>query len=121
MSIIDISGYPSAPQNLIFTQISILTDTFAVRLDWDPPQMDGGMLIANYLILVNGSQMDSTIFTRATNVALILNSTEKYMIEISAINECGLFGNSASVIVSGKYSTAKKKKKRRISPILLAS
>ena len=93
-----VSGHPSVPLNLTFTQISIATDSFTVKLNWDPPQNDGGLPIANYFIFINGSQeMGDT----STNVTLMLNSTEEYVISISAVNECGLVGNTTSMIVAG--------------------
>ena len=87
------SGPPSPPRNLSFTWTSTTTDNVAARLDWDPPLNDGG----NYLIFVNGSEMNSS----STSVTLTLNSTGQYLIEISAVNDCGLNGDSVSVIISG--------------------
>ena len=55
---------------------------------------DGGVAITNYLIFV---KMNST----STNVTLILTSTGQYLIEISAVNDCGLNGDSALIIISG--------------------
>ena len=92
------SGYPSAPLNLTSTQISTPTDSFTVRLDWDPPQIDGGVPITDYLISVNGSQ---EMGRNSTNVTLTLNSTGQYVIGISAVNECGLL-NITSTVVSGR-------------------
>ena len=90
-------GPPSPPQNLRVTLISTATNNVAVRLDWDPPMNDGGAAITNYLIFVNGSEMNST----STSVTLTLNSTTHYLIEISAVNGCGLNGDSAPMIISG--------------------
>ena len=58
---------------------------------------DGGVAITNYLIFVNGSGVNST----STNVTLTLNSTGQYLIEISAVNDCGLNGGTISMIISG--------------------
>ena len=80
----------SKPQNLHYST--------ATGLDWDPPQNNGGVTITNYLIIVNGYlEVGSNI----TNVILELNSTGQHLIEISAVNGCGLVSNNASIDVSG--------------------
>ena len=91
-----LSGSPSPPRNLSFTWTSTTTDNVAVRLYWDPPLNDGGADITNYLIFVNGSEMNSS----STSVTLTLNSTGQYLIEISAVNGCGLNGDSVLMIIS---------------------
>ena len=90
-------GPPSPPRNLRFTQISTATNNVVVRLDWDPPLNDGGVAITNYRIFVNGSEMTST----STNATLTLNSMGQYLIEISAINGCGLNADSVLMIILG--------------------
>ena len=84
-------GFPSTPMNL-----RSATDSVAVRLDWDPPQNDGGVAITNYLIFVNMSQQ---VVSTNTTTTLALNSTGQHLIEISAVNECGLEGDNVSIII----------------------
>ena len=90
-------GPPSLPPNLKVTLISTATSNVVVRLHWDHPLNDGGVAITNYRIFVNGSEMTTT----STSVTLTLNSTGQYLIEISAVNVCGLNGENASMIISG--------------------
>ena len=81
-------GSPSTPMNLR------ATDSVAVRLDWDPPLNDGGVAITNYLIFVNMSQQ---VVSTNNTTTLTLNSTGQHLIEISAVNECGLEGDHVSI------------------------
>ena len=90
-----IAGFPSPPINLHYTSTSF-NDYVDVRLDWDPPLNDGGAAITNYFIFVNMSQQVVSINTTTT---LTLNSTGQHLIEISAVNECGLMSNNASMII----------------------
>ena len=84
-------GFPSTPMNL-----RSATDSAAVRLDWDPPLNDGGVAITNYLIFVNMSQQ---VVSTDTTTTLTLNSTGQHLIEISAVNDCGLEGDNVSIII----------------------
>ena len=90
------SGLPSPPTHLRKTQAPTTTDSVAVRLDWDPPLNDGGVVITNYLIFVNGSQ---EVTSTSTDVILTLSSTGQHLVEISAVNDCGLMGNNVATIV----------------------
>ena len=72
------------------------TDSAAARLDWDPPLNDGGAAITNYLIFVNMSQQ---VVSTDTTTTLTLNFTGQHLIEISAVNECGLVGGNVSIII----------------------
>ena len=69
-----------------------------MRLDWDPPMNDGGVVITNYLIFVNMSQQ---VVTTDTTTTFTLNSMGHHLIEISAVNHCGLNGGSVLMIISG--------------------
>jgi hypothetical protein len=86
-------GSPSVPRNL---QTPISDDLSVAVLVWDPPLNNGGVAISSYLISVNMSQQqyrtDSTTFT--------LNSTELLLVEVSAVNGCGLMSDSSSVIIN---------------------
>ena len=84
--------------NLSSSLILTATNSFAVRLDWDPPLNDGGAAITNYLIFVNMSQQ---VVSTNTTTTLTLNSTGQHLIEISAVNECGLVGANASSSITG--------------------
>ena len=74
-----------------------VTDGFAVRLDWDPPLNDGGVAITNYLIFVNMSQQAVSTDTTTT---LTLDPTGQHLIEISAVNQCGIMGDNSSKILN---------------------
>ena len=85
--------------NLSSTLHSTATGSVAVTLDWDPPLNDGGVAITNYLIFVNMSQ---NVASTDTTTILTLNSTGEYLVEISAVNQCGLMSDNTSIII-GMY------------------
>ena len=62
---------------------------------------DGGVAITNYLIFVNMSQQ---VVSTSTNTTLTLNSTGKYVIEISAVNGCGLRSAKVSIKITGIHN-----------------
>jgi hypothetical protein len=77
--------------------MSTAPDGTTVRLDWDPPLDNGGVAITNYLISVNMSQQ---VFSTDTTTTFTLNSTGEHLIEISAVNNCGIIGDNVSAIVN---------------------
>ena len=96
-SMIIITDSPSSPVNLHYTLTPTITGSVAVRLDWDPPLNDGGEAITNYLIFVNMSQQ---VVSTDTTTTLTLNSTGQHLVEISAVNSCGLSGANFSRIIN---------------------
>jgi hypothetical protein len=88
----DIIGASSAPRN-IETSISDVI----VRLDWDPPLNNGGVVITNYLISVNMSQQ---LFIADTTTIFTLNSTGQLLVAVSAVNECGFVSDNATTTIN---------------------
>ena len=103
-------GSPSSAINLSSTLTPTTMNSVAVRLDWDPPRNDGGVAITNYLIFVNMSQQ---VVSTDTTTTLTLNSTGEHLIEISAVNGCGLVGeNVSTILITGNYKVESKLQQR---------
>ena len=84
--------------NLNFTLTSATTDSVAVRLDWETPQNDGGVAITNYLIFVMNTSQE---ISSANNTATItLNSTGLHLVQVGAVNECGLSSSNTSEFIN---------------------
>ena len=58
---------------------------------------DGGVVITNYLVFVNGSEVATT---STNDVILTLSSTGQHLIEISAVNDCRLVGANVATIAN---------------------
>jgi hypothetical protein len=71
--------------------------TVTVRLDWDPPLDSGGVAITNYLISVNMSQQ---ISSTDTTITFTLKTIGQHLVEISAVNDCGILGDNVSAIIN---------------------
>jgi hypothetical protein len=95
-------GHPSVPQNLRFIQTHTPNSDVTVRLDWDPPLNNGGVVITNYLISVNMSQQ---VLSTDTTTTFTLNSTGQSLIEVSAVNDCGFTSDdtSTTITIAGMY------------------
>jgi hypothetical protein len=96
-------GQPSAPQNLCFTRTHTSNSDVTVRLDWDPPLDNGGVVITNYLISVI---MPQQLLSTDTTTTFTLNSTGQSLIEVSAVNDCGFTSDdtSTTITITGTYS-----------------
>jgi hypothetical protein len=92
-----IIGPPSPPINLTSTVTLTAPNNITVRLDWDPPLDSGRVTIVNYLISLNMSQQ---VFSTDTNTTFTLNSTGEHLIEISAVNNCGILGDDVSAVIN---------------------
>ena len=88
------ADFPLEAQNLHYTLRATTTDGVTIELYWDLPLNDGGVAITSYLIFVNMSQQ---VVSTDTTTTLTLNSTGEHIIDISAVNECGLIGANASI------------------------
>ena len=93
-----IPGFPSSPVNLNYTPNTRSTFTVTVDLNWDFPMDDEGVANTSYLIFVNMSEvMNST-----TNMATITLPFGVHLVQVAAVNDCGLSDNiSRNINITG--------------------
>jgi hypothetical protein len=90
---VDYVGEPSVPRNLTFNKT-------VAKLAWEPPLNNGGVAVSYYIFVDVSKQSFSTNHTTFTwNTT---STIEQSLVEVSAVNECGLVSNTSVVInISG--------------------